>query len=92
MTAHDGGCTFPHCPAPPGWCEIDHTIDWASTHRTNIDEGVPACHPHNVLAKLQGWRSTRINGRAAWIPPKWIDPEQRPRYNHLHDTEPPQLE
>jgi 5-methylcytosine-specific restriction protein A len=88
MTAHDGGCTFPHCPAPPGWCEIDHIIDWASTHRTNIDEGVPACHPHNVLAKQQGWRSTRINGRAAWIPPKWIDPEQRPRYNHLHDTEP----
>ena len=46
------------------------------------------CHPHNVLAKAQGWRSTRINGRAAWIPPKWIDPDQKPRYNHLHDTDP----
>jgi hypothetical protein len=50
------------------------------------------CHPHNVLAKAQGWRSTRINGRAAWIPPKWIDPDQRPRFNHLHDTGPPPLE
>lgn len=92
MAAHDGGCTFPHCPAPPGWCEIDHTIDWAISRQTNIDEGVPACRTHNVLAKQQGWRSTRINGRAAWIPPAWIDPDQRPRYNHLHDTGPPQVE
>jgi hypothetical protein len=89
MIAHDGGCTFPNCPAPPGWCEIDHILEWARGGITRADLGVPACHPHNDQAKKQGWRSTRINGRAAWIPPKWIDPEQKPRYNHLHDTEPP---
>ena len=89
MIAHDGGCTFPNCPAPPGICEIDHTHEWAQGGITRVDQGVPACHPHNVEAKKQGWRSTRVNGRAAWIPPKWIDPEQRPRYNHLHDTRPP---
>ena len=88
MIAHDGGCTFPNCNAPPGRCEIDHVLDWAKVGITRVDVGVPACHPHNVLAKQQGWRSTRIDGRAAWIPPKWIDPEQRPRSNHLHDTEP----
>ena len=90
MIAHDGGCTFPNCPATPAMCEIDHIHDWSKIPRTRIDEGVPACHPHNDYAKKHGWRSTRINGRAAWIPPKWIDPEQRPRFNHLHDTGPPQ--
>ncbi len=29
--AIDGGCTFPHCPAPPSWCEIDHVINYAHT-------------------------------------------------------------
>jgi hypothetical protein len=89
LAAVDGGCTFPNCPAPPGWCEIDHFNEWATNRRTRIDDGVLGCRTHNVLAKQQGWRSTRINGRAAWIPPKWIDAEQQPRYNHLHDTQPP---
>jgi hypothetical protein len=87
MFAFDGGCTFPQCNAEPAGCEIDHVIDWAEFGITRVDLGVPACHPHNDLAKKQGWRSTRINGRAAWIPPPWIDPEQRPRYNHQHDTD-----
>jgi Domain of unknown function (DUF222) len=87
MAALDGGCTFPGCPAPPGWCEADHTTDWARGGLTRVDAGVLACRYHNNDAKKQGWRSTRINGRAAWIPPPWIDPEQRPRYNELHRTD-----
>jgi hypothetical protein len=87
MAAVDGGCTFPNCPAPPGWCEIDHCTEWAKTHRTRTDDGVLSCRTHNVIAKQQGWTSTRIAGRAAWIPPKWIDPAQRPRYNHLHQVD-----
>ncbi len=27
--AVDGGCTFPDCPMPAAWCEIDHVIDHA---------------------------------------------------------------
>jgi hypothetical protein len=92
LAALDGGCTFPHCNAPPGWCETDHTLDWAHGGKTNIDNGVLACRYHNNDAKKQGWRSTRINGRAAWIPPRWIDPQQKPRYNHLHNTELPPTE
>ena len=89
--AIDGGCTFPHCPAPPGWCEFDHIIDWAKGGPTRIDLGGLGCRTHNNDAKKQGWRNTIINGRVAWIPPPWIDPQQKPRYNHLHDTHPPEL-
>jgi hypothetical protein len=85
--AIDGGCTFPNCPAPPGWCEMDHVIDHAHGGPTRVDLAVLACHPHNE-AKKRGWKSTLINGRAAWIPPPWIDPAQKPRQNHLHDTHP----
>jgi hypothetical protein len=88
--AIDGGCTFPNCNAPPGWSEMDHVIDYAEHGPTQVDLAVLACRYHNNDAKKQGWRSTLINGRAAWIPPKWIDPKQKPRYNHLHDTEPVQ--
>jgi hypothetical protein len=85
--ALDGGCTFPHCPAPPGWCQIDHVIDYADHGPTRVDLAVLACRYHNNDAKKQGWRSTLINGRAAWIPPTWIDPQQRPRYNHVHQAD-----
>jgi hypothetical protein len=56
---------------------------------TRVDHGVPACRYHNNDAKKQGWRSTRINGRAAWVPPRWIDPQQKPQHNFLHNTDPP---
>ena len=39
---------------------------------------------HNLHAKQQGWQPVHLNGRVGWTPPKWIDPEQKPRYNLLH--------
>ncbi|HZC53582.1 MAG TPA: DUF222 domain-containing protein [Mycobacterium sp.] len=89
MFATDGaGCSFPDCPIPIHWCQIDHATDYADGGPTTIDNGVPACRYHNLHAK-QGWRSARISGRAAWIPPRWIDAQQRPRYNLLHLPGPP---
>jgi hypothetical protein len=87
LTAIDGGCTFPNCSAPPGWCQVHHTIDHAAGGPTDTDHGVLVCpfdHAHRIA---QGWTAQRINGRAAWIPPTWIDPHQRPRYNDLHHPE-----
>jgi hypothetical protein len=89
LQAVDGGCTFPNCPVPAGWCEIDHTINYAEGGPTDVAHGVLACRYENNQRKQQGWTSTRINGRAAWIPPPWIDPEQKPQYNYLHNPDPP---
>ena len=90
--AIDGGCTFPDCPAPPGWCELDHLIDYANGGPTRVDLAGLACRTHNNDAKKHGWQTQMINGRVAWKPPKWIDPEQKPRYNQLHRTDLPGTE
>jgi hypothetical protein len=50
------------------------------------------CRYHNNNAKKQGWTPTRINNRAAWIPPHWIDPTQQPQFNDLDNTALPSLE
>jgi hypothetical protein len=84
LGAVDGGCTFPDCPTPPGQCETHHVIDYADGGPTTVSNGVLACRYDHRLRPEQGWRAARIDGRAAWIPPPWIDPEQRPRYNNLH--------
>ncbi len=90
--AVDGGCTFPNCPAPPGWCEMDHVIDHADGGPTRVDLAVLACHPHNE-AKKRGWKSTLINGRAAWIPPAWVDRDRnravQPSARHPPARRPP---
>lgn len=87
--AIDRGCTFPDCPMPALWCEIDHSIDHSAGGPTSVTNAALACDYHNRTAKAQGWRPEHINGRVAWTPPRWIDPHQQPRYNHLHNTDPP---
>jgi hypothetical protein len=83
MDARDRGCTFPDCPEPPGRCHIHHLRDYNGTN-TRVDNGALVCgHDHREQVK-QGWRAKQINGRIAWVPPRWIDPDQEPRFNLLH--------
>jgi hypothetical protein len=87
LIARDGGCTFPNCPMPAHWCETDHLIDYADSHSTTLDEADLACDYDNRVRKKEGWRPVHRAGRIAWIPPPWIDPEQKPQYNNLHRTD-----
>jgi hypothetical protein len=84
MGARDGGCTFPNCPTPPGICEIHHLIEFARGGPTTVENGALVCphdHHHRVA---QGWSARLVEGRIAWIPPRWIDRDQKPQYNELH--------
>jgi hypothetical protein len=89
LIARDQGCTFPDCPMPAPWCEIDHSIDHAHGGPTTVTNGALLCDYDNRHRKKQGWQPTHINARVAWTPPTWIDPHQQPRYNLLHNTDPP---
>jgi hypothetical protein len=35
-----------------------------------------------------GWTGVMIHGTPHWIPPPWIDPDQTPRRNTIHDPAP----
>jgi hypothetical protein len=89
LIARDGGCTFPNCPTPAHWCQTDHLLDYQHTGHTTLAEADLSCPYDNRMRKAEGWRPAHINGRIAWIPPPWIDPEQKPQYNNLHRPDDP---
>ena len=78
MAARDGGCVFPSCTAPPGWCEAHHVTEWQQSQRTSVDDGALLCGYHHREFERLGFRLDMCDGRPIWIPPKWLDPEQRP--------------
>jgi hypothetical protein len=80
----DRGCTFPGCEVPAQWCEAHHVIDHADGGPTDTGNAALVCrhdHRHRIA---EGWHAELIDGRVAWIPPPWIDPQQAPRFNELH--------
>lgn len=52
----DGGCTFPECDRPPGWCEAHHAEQPFSIGKTTrLDEGVLLCPFHHHQVHDDGW-------------------------------------
>lgn len=86
LYAKERGCTAPGCEVKGYYCEVHHTKEWATTHRTDIDELTFACGADHKLPE-QGW-TTRKNskGETEWIPPPHLDYGQ-PRVNTFHHPE-----
>ncbi len=84
----DGGCAFPGCDRPPRWCDVHHIVFWAQGGSTDRDNGVALCGYHHRLIHRETWR-VRIGsaGRPEFIPPRHVDPDQRPLRNVYHDRE-----
>jgi hypothetical protein len=79
LAARDGGCRFPDCDRPPGWTEAHHINEWDRDHgRTDLSDGVLLCRHHHMLVHNNGWQVTRTGAEYFVIPPRSIDPEQRP--------------
>jgi len=85
MIARDQGCSFPGCTAPPAWCQAHHVTDFALTRRTCVDDGTLLCGFHHREHPALGWTCRMIDGVPHWTAPTWIDPEQTPRRNRMHD-------
>jgi Domain of unknown function (DUF222) len=87
LYAKDRGCTRPGCDMPGYWCEVHHVEDWATTHRTDIDQLTLACGPDHKLIDPGAWKTRkRKNGDTEWIPPPHLDHGQ-PRTNTFHHPE-----
>jgi hypothetical protein len=83
LIARDRGCSFPGCAVAPQWCERHHVIAWWDGGLTNLGNLTLVCAFHHHQFAKRGWQC-RISddGLPAWIPPRWIDRQQRPMINH----------
>lgn len=80
ITARDRGCAHPGCNRPPSWCEIHHICPWETDGETSLDNCVMLCRVHHrLLHHDSGWLVRICDGLPEFVPPRWIDPMQRPR-------------
>jgi hypothetical protein len=85
LELRDGGCIFPGCDKPPEACHAHHIQPWWAGGATSLSNLVLACpHHHGILEPghdptADRWQACIRDGRAEVIPPKRVDPRQRPR-------------
>jgi len=79
LVIRDGGCRFPGCGRPPGWCDAHHVVHWADGGRTALSNLVLLCRPHHrAVHRLFGVRM--VSGRPEFL---------RPDGSALEDRGPP---
>jgi hypothetical protein len=85
LVARDGGCAFPGCDRKPRWCHGHHIHGWAKGGVTSLDNSVLVCSHHHQVVHRGDWQVRLGSDRLPeFIPPAYIDPDQRPRRNvHL---------
>ncbi len=87
LAARDRGCSFPGCDRPPGWTQAHHVTSWLDGGATDLDNLTLLCGWHHREFAKRGWECTMIGGVPHWVPPDWLDRDQRPCRNTAHDTQ-----
>jgi hypothetical protein len=75
LAVRDGGCVWPGCSAPPGWCEAHHVVPWEKGGKTDIDAGALLCSAHHHALHASEFTMKMINGRPHLLAPPWLDPQ-----------------
>ena len=74
---------LPSCQVTPTWCERHHVVSWWDGGDTNLANLTLICSFHHRQFAQRGWQCViNTDGLPVWIPPKWIDPQQRPILHH----------
>jgi hypothetical protein len=82
LAIRDGGCAFPSCDRPAKYCHAHHAKSWLDGGPTCLANGVLLCHFHHMIIHSGEWIVyIAEDGHPEFIPPQWIDPEQRPGRN-----------
>jgi Domain of unknown function (DUF222)/HNH endonuclease len=81
VKARDRGCAHPGCDRPPTWCEVHHIVEWAKGGPTRLNNLVMLCGVHHREIHMTGWIvRMATDGIPEFIPPAWLDREQKPRH------------
>lgn len=81
VAARDGGCA--RCGRPPSWCEVHHILPWEDDGETKVENCVMLCRVCHRLVHHSEWEVRLRDGLPEFLPPRWIDPERRPRRRPL---------
>ena len=94
LEIRDEGCVFPGCDKAPNACHAHHIIPWWAGGVTALYNLVLVCpHHHGIVEPGHDPRADRwkvhvpAEGPAQIIPPRRVDPKQRPR-THTRFTAP----
>jgi hypothetical protein len=66
LIVRDGGCAFPSCNRPPGWCDAHHLVHWADGGATSIGNTVLLCDRHHHVLHEPGWNAV-VEGEAVRV-------------------------
>ena len=93
LDLRDGGCIFAGCDKPPDACHAHHTIPWRLGGATSLSGLVLVCpHHHGIVEPgpdpgADRWHvRLRPDGIPEVIPPRRVDPHQRPRLHARFQT------
>jgi hypothetical protein len=85
ITLRDRGCTFPGCDRPPGWTDAHHVISWLQHGKSAYENSCLLCRYHHTIVHKGDWTiEFAADGIPEFIPPPWVDPEQKPQRNTTH--------
>jgi hypothetical protein len=85
ITQRDRGCCFPGCDRPPAFTDAHHVLSWLDGGDSCYENGCLLCRFHHTEVHKGFWKiNWGADGIPEFIPPPWVDPEQRPRRNTTH--------
>jgi hypothetical protein len=83
LDIRDGGCAFPGCDRGVRWTQAHHIASWLHNGPTDLDNMVLLCGEHHRTIHHTDWQVWMGDDRRPeFIPPRSLDPLQRPRRNH----------
>jgi hypothetical protein len=60
LAVRDGGCVFPGCDLPAGWCDAHHVLPWETGGSTDIGNLALLCRHHHGVTHRTGWAMTAL--------------------------------
>lgn len=73
LVVRDGGCRYPGCGRPPGWCDAHHVQFWRHGGPTDQANLVLLCDHHHHVVHQPGWTAAFDGAEFRVIKPDGIE-------------------